>query len=289
MLRRLIALAVVMLIASQAPAGYMYTAVTKTLDPRGREVGGMTIKAMVSGPKARIEFVESGNPAAPSGGYLLTKDAGRLVYLVNPAEKTYMEWDIDKLANMAGELMNMAKGFMSMSFDDPKVKKAADEEGLKMLGYPTRHTRYESSYTMAMNIMGMRKKTVVETEEDIWTATALNDAGLEVWQRAMTFKTGDKTLDAVIAGHKDKIKGLPLKYITVNKTTDDSGRTQSTRTEMVVTELKKMGVAPRLFEIPADHSEKKIDLEGGDGEEDGGDGDAPPALKSLMKMFKSRQ
>src|SRR5882757_4344298 len=73
--------------AAPAFAGIHYKSTTKSEGPRGQG-SEVQVEGWVAGEKARVEFKESSNPspATQKGTYLLTKDGGKTLYLVNPEE-----------------------------------------------------------------------------------------------------------------------------------------------------------------------------------------------------------
>lgn len=57
--------------------------------------------------KAEVAFVESNrNPVAQQGTYILTQDGEKTLYLVNPQDKTYAQWDLQKMLGVVGAVMN---------------------------------------------------------------------------------------------------------------------------------------------------------------------------------------
>jgi len=134
-----------------AHAGWEYTAVTKAEGGKHSDMQDTKVHALVDGTKARIEFAESKNPLMGAGTYLLTTDAGKTARLVNPGEKCYSEWDMKKMMGMAGGIM----GMMNMKVKDQKVEKLLEEKGPSLLGLPTTHYKFRTSYTMEISFMGM--------------------------------------------------------------------------------------------------------------------------------------
>ncbi len=246
--------------ASVAQAGYVCTTVIKTEGGKRGESQPMTTKTWVEGPKARIEFAEGSNPTMEKGTYILTQDGGQTAYLVNPPEKTYMKWDLGKMAGMAGSIMQMAKGFMQMKFSQPKVEKIAEEAGPSILGYSTRHFKYRTTYTIETRILGRTSSSAVDVDEDVWTTAKLKDLGLFAWAKTQDFKTGDDQLDALMKAEKQKMTGFPLKRISVHTTKDAKGNSQVSTTSMEVTELTEAKVKADLLEIPQGFTEQKLEI-----------------------------
>ena len=88
-------------------AGIHYKAVTKT---EAAQSGEMQTEAWVAGDNAKVAFVESsGNPVLGEGTYLLTKDGGKTLLLVNPKDKTYAEWNLQGMLGTMGAVMVAAR------------------------------------------------------------------------------------------------------------------------------------------------------------------------------------
>jgi len=265
-MKRLIFFLILSLMSLPAFAGIHYKAVTKTDDAKNPT--NIQVEGWVSGDKAKVEFEESANPIAKSGAYLITKDGGKSIFLVDPEEKTYAEWDLQAMLGLAGSVMQGMGPLLKMEFSDPKVEKLLDEDGGTIVGQPTRHTRYRTSYTMKIKVLGMGNEASVVTEQDIWATDKLQDIALGVWLRSDPPRTGNAQFDKLIAAEADKAKGFPLKTVTVSTTTQKKGQTTTTRSTMEVTELDtSANVAASSFEIPAGYQETQL-LPTGEGEEE---------------------
>lgn len=219
---------------------------------RNKSQAGTTITRMtVAGDKARIDFVEGTAPGGADGGYLLTPDAGKTFYMVSPKDKTYMKWDIEAMMGMAGAM----GGMMKMQVTDPKMETVLDEAGPSLLGYPTRHYKFRTSYQMSMSIMGFKNQMSTVKEDETWATTKLDVSAFRAWMNK-TPKTQNAELDKLIAMESEKITGLPLKTLSVQTTTDSQGKATVSRTSMEVTGIRNASEVP--VELPADY--KEIDL-----------------------------
>jgi hypothetical protein len=276
--------AVACVVAGQAWAGVSYTSVTKSEGGRGSDAQNMTVKALVEGTNAKMEFTQSGNPMMKAGSYILTKDAGGTMYMVNPSEKNYMKWDMEAMMKMAKGMMNM------MTFSNIKVEKVSEAPGESILGYPTTHYKFRTSYNVDMNMMGMKNSTAIVREEDIWATTKFKDAGLNAWGKAFQSKTNNEQLDKLIQESKKKMDGFPLKMVSNDTTTDARGTVHTTKTTMEVTELKSTSVPASAFEIPAGYAEEKMDMPGDtSGGGKGGDNEMPAAAQEMMKALQGKK
>jgi hypothetical protein len=166
-----------------------------------------------------------------------------MLYLVNDKEKTYSEWDLDALLESVGNVMANMGGVMKILVENARVQTLLEEDGGRILGYPTTHYRFKTSYDMTIKVMGMGQAQHIETIQDIWSTTALDDAALGVWLNRNPPSMGDTGLAELIELEKQKAKGWPLRTIQEQVSQDQRGRTQATKTITEVTELSE-GSAP---------------------------------------------
>ncbi len=226
------------------------------------------VEAWVAADKAKIEFKEAaGNPMAKEGAYLITRDGGKTIYMVDPKEKTYAEWDLQAMMSMVGSVMNGMGPLLKMEFSDPKVEKLLEEDGGTVAGQPTTHYRYRTTYNMKVKVLGMGQETAVENIQDVWATNKLQDIALGVWLRSDPPRTGNANLDKLVASEVDKTKGFPLKTVTVSTSTNKKGKPTVTRTTMEVTKLDTGAtVAESSFQIPAGYQETQILPQAAEGE-----------------------
>lgn len=264
----ILSLLVASCLAWPAMAGVYYKAETLTEPDRGQSQR-IEVEAWVDGERAKIVFSESNNPLTPEGSYLLTSDGGKTLLLVDPKEKTYSRWDLDALMSSLGGMLDALGGVMSFEFSEPRIEKLLEEPGGELLGLPTTHTRYRTTYSMQMKIMGMKRAQETVTEQDLWTTTAIDEPAFGVWLRNDPPRTGDEDLDRLIAAEVGKVEGFPLKTVAVSTSTGEKKKSSSsTRTTTEVTMLERRDVPAATFELPAGYEERAMTVEGGEGEEE---------------------
>lgn len=248
------------LAAAPGFAGIHYKSVTKTQAEGGKSPADISAEGWVSGDNAKVEIRESGNPMLKEGAFLITKNGARTIFLVDPEEKTYAEWDPAAMLAGAGAMLNSVGPLVKFEFSDPKVEKLAEEAGPAIAGQPTRHYKYRTSYTMKIKVFGMGNETAVVSEEDIWATDALSDAALGTWLRADGLKTGNEQLDKLISSGRGKIQGFPLKMVTVSTSTNKKNNKQTrSTTTMEVTQLDTKATVPAsAFEIPAGYEKTEM-------------------------------
>lgn len=255
----LLTLAAGVLAAGTSPAwaGVHYKSTTRTQDAseRSRDI---QVEGWVDGGKAKVEFKESGNPAFQAGTYLLTRDGGEQIYLVNPEDKTYARFDLEAMMGMVGSMLQGMGGLVKFEVSEPKVEKLAEDDGGKIVGLSTRRYKFRTSYTMSVKIFGMGQPSAVVTDQEVWATEDLSDAGFGIWLRKAPPRIGNENLDRLINAEMQKIQGWPLKMVVTSTSTGKKGKAATTRTTMEVTQLEKTSVPDSAFVLPAGYKEVEM-------------------------------
>lgn len=234
---------------------YFEQHVTTTGEGQGMQ---MNVRGWAEEGKARIEFVESDNPIMAGGTYLLTTDGGQTVYLVNPKEQTYSEWDMNQAFATLGQMMQATGGMLQIDFRDPVSETLSTEPGGQLLGYPTTHYRWKSGYTMDMKVAFMDRSDRMETISDAWVTEAIDNPGLFVWLKAKPPTTGDPELDQVLTADMNRIDGMVLKMEQKSTTTSKKGEQRTSTTVMEVTTLREESVDASRFAMPTGYTETPL-------------------------------
>jgi hypothetical protein len=192
--------------SATAFAGVTFTQVTSINGARST-----VTKVTADGGKAKMETVESANdnPFTPVGSYMLMGDGE--VLLVNPAARTFARLDLELPAGVAGIAAQM-------EISDVKFEKVLDEDGGRIHGYPTRHYRFESSWSMGMQ--GMPVKTEMGIVEDIWATTEIE---MTVAPPNIGGEMPEQVKAVANAQGLREIQGVPLKHVSVQSTKVNMG------------------------------------------------------------------
>lgn len=270
-LRAVSALAVLVALAAlPADAGIRYTATTTT---QGDNVEAQTteVEAWVDGPRAKVEFRESGTPVLEGGTYILTQDGGKTLFLVDPKEKTYAEWSLEDMLQMFSSVMEAMQPIVNMEIQNVDVQALGSEPGPAMHGLGTVHHRYRTTYDMQVKVLGMGRTNSVDTENQVWATQDLSDPALGVWLTNAP-KTGFPGIDELVSKEMEQVRGFPLKTIARTTTTGQKGkRSTTTTTTMEVIELDpSVDVPASTFEIPDGYTRSESALPEEEGQEEEG-------------------
>jgi hypothetical protein len=178
--------------------------------------------------------------------------------VVNPEKRTYSKFDLATMMESMNQAMGAAaKMGFKMEVEDPKVEKVLEEPGGEILGYPTTHYRWHTTYTMVFRMIKPMpdRKTASDMTEDVWTTTAIGipPAAAKAFAgmgQGATMGELRKIMDTA----KAKMTGFALKHVTVNAGTGSHGGGQTTTT-MEVKEFRKADIPASMFAIPPGYTE----------------------------------
>lgn len=242
-------------VAATAQAGYFYEATTTATSDQQRGTETTHVKVWVDGASTRIEYQEgSGIGAFEEGSYIISTDAGDTMMLVDPKEKTAMEFNMGATMGMASKMMESLGGMMKMEFTDFYVTPGDTAAGGDVLGYDTQRVRYDSGYTMKMSMFGRNMDQTVKMNNDMWVTDEIDASAFSAWLRPDKMLKGMfEGLDEMMEQQFSQMKGTPLKAVIDTVTTDKDGKSSSSRMVTEVTELREEKVDASMFEIPADY------------------------------------
>jgi hypothetical protein len=218
------------LVALSASGDTHYT--SRTYQQPANKAAEMTVKAWIRDDQCDLRFAQSGNAFMGEGTRLVCRDGAKKLYLVNDKDKTYSEWDLD-----AVNVMESMGGMMKISVENAKVETLLQENGGLVAGYPTTHYRFHTVYDLTMKMMGMGQTQHVETIQDGWYTTKLDDVAMGVWLMRDPPDFGDSGLGELMELEKSKAKGWPLRTVIEQISQDKKGRGQTTKTITEVTEI----------------------------------------------------
>jgi hypothetical protein len=156
---------------------------------------------------------------------------------------------------------------------DARLEQKLDETGPVMLGLPTRHYRYEVSYTEKQDMTGMpgSLNTKVEEQHEFWATEALEDQPA-IRELGPVDPAGVGLADVMPEVEELEARmhahGLFLKHLVSRKTSTGVGgggglmrmmpgmsESSAERISTEVTELKRATFTPAEFELPKGYEE----------------------------------
>ena len=239
---------------------------TATDGAKTRELNVMAGRGQVEGTNARIDLSEAknGGPMFGSkGGYVLVKESGAKMYMVDPGEKQYYLFNTDQMMAGLNSSMRMIGGMVKMTMTDPKLELQDLGAGERIQGYATRHVRQLQSVTMSVSVLGRKSSTTSADTTDIWIAPDLklvvNPFLRMGTSAAAALDFGNPEFRQQLLAVQAKMPaGLALRSVMHGTSTDDKGKVTKTETRMEVTNLQKGAVAAAAFALPAGYTEVEM-------------------------------
>jgi hypothetical protein len=263
-----------LLASAPAAAGVILSEVQERSGQSAYPAGGGSAHSQTElsaeGDGLRQDFIKSDSAQMPAGSYMLFPN-DQLIYLVNPANKTYTMLDLGTISGMSRPMSQQTGSAGGPGVDKLVIDKKVDESGPLMLGLPTQHVVYEVSYQRPspMQIPGFVTTMEVHERYEIWATTGLEARFAEVpaLRRPMAQTAGAagsssllKPLSDALASH-----GFILKQIVTSesKTSGASGpvammmhgRSQKESHSSMVTAIRYETLPPERFALPQGYSE----------------------------------
>lgn len=242
---------------------YEFVAKSTSAATGNKESVTMRGRGTYAGDEAKIEILEASAAAGGretfggKGTYFIVKKGD--MYLVNPAEKTYMKWDMASMLAGMGKLMGAVGGIVKMEMSDISISTQDLGAGETVQGYPTRHVQMVQNYTMSTSVFGRKSKQRSETKTDFYFAPSLRVANPFVTNNQAIsamgdmFNNPDYKTQMMAAQAKLPKGGVPLKTVTTAVSTDEKGKTTTSVSTMEMVNFQKSNIPSSAFAIPSDY------------------------------------
>lgn len=254
----------VLLAASALPTGgtsYEFIVRSTSTQTGNKESVMMRGRGTFAGDDAKIEITETGGAAAANnafggkGSYFLVVDGGKKMLLVDPSQKTYLEWDMQSMMAGMAKMVNALGGLVKMEMSDVKIDAQDMGPGEKVQGYQTKHVRMTQNYTVTAKLFGKTSKSRSETTIDYYFAPALKALvnpfvqNSQAWANSLDmFNNGE--YKSQMAAAQSKVQGVPVKTVVSTVSTDEKGKQQTSVVTTEMVNFKKVDVPSETFAIP---------------------------------------
>ncbi|HEY8165716.1 MAG TPA: hypothetical protein VIF83_09210 [Gemmatimonadaceae bacterium] len=290
--------AVPVLLAAGAPyiGGTSYDFVVKSTSTQtgNRESVIMRGRGTFAGGSARLELTEAGQSSdmfGPKGSYFLIPEGGEKMYLVDPSQKSYLEWDMESMMAGMAKLVNALGSMVKMEISDVNIAAQEMGAGEAVQGYPTRHVRMTQNYTVTAHILGKTSVSKNESTTDYYFAPSLKSLknpfvknGQNWANKFDVFKNPEYKQQ--MAAAQAKIQGVPLKTVTTTVTTNEKGKQETSITTTEMVNFKNMDVPASLFAIPTGYQlvqMPSVDMPSTAAMKDSNSAEGAPSVKDATK------
>lgn len=245
-MRNLMTAVAITLIALPASAGMTYEFRSTTEGGQGSQLVG---RAAIEGGKMRMEFAEGDDVMFKDGSVVISSDGGGTLTIIDPREKTYTEIRTEEIFSTLGAMMKSMGGMFRLEVENPSVDVRETGDGGTIEGYETRKYVIDSSYDLSMRVMGMTRRTTVQSQTEAWVTDDI-DTEFATFIQQRGLKTGMEDFDRLIDQQANAMKGFPLKQI-IRTTTTSGDRSDTSTTTMTVSNIREENVPASQFQVPA--------------------------------------
>jgi len=261
------AVPLVFMAAQPVADGMSYEFVMKTTSKQTGNKESVTLRGrgVYAGDDAKIEILEAGASAGGQesfggkGTYFVVKNGGQEMLLVDPAQKSYMKWDLANMFAGIGKVVNAVGGLVKMQMSDIKIDAQDLGAGPTVQGYPTKHIRMVQNYTVSASMFGRTSKSRSETTTDYYFVPTLrianpfvsNSQAMAMMSQLDMFNNPDYKNQMAAANAKMPKSGVPVRTVTTTVSTDEKGKQETSTSIMEMINFKAANIPASEFAIPS--------------------------------------
>lgn len=209
----------------------------------------MTARVTIDGERSRIEFL-SGN-LYPPGTYVISNDASRRRYFVDPSKQWYTEFDASGIAT--------AIGSSSIKITNLKSSTETLPDRPKIAGIESTHQRITIAYDITVVMKALPLTQNVRTEIDTWSTTQFGEVQSSFL--AGTMRTGNKEIDRLLDSETSQLTGFPLRQVVTIRTNYEVPKgsklqrpnSRTITRETWVTAVRELPPDSAMFTLPASY------------------------------------
>lgn len=158
-------------LAAPVLADFRSVTLTQTGGDNANETMNMTVESFVKGDVGQFYIRKSSNEVMKEGMFFYTPDALKTLFLVNPEDKTFSEWDMEAFLQFALSVLKSLGPLVKFEIVDPKVELISQKPGPTRHGLDTEEYLFGSRYGIESRVLGIKQKQLIEETTKIRTAT----------------------------------------------------------------------------------------------------------------------
>jgi len=247
-MKRLLVTVALALFAVPSFAALQYEFMQKnTTDNAAAPSTDLTARAIIDGDRTRVEFING--TVYPPGTYVVSTDASRRLFFVDPSKQWYTEVNTSGIATSLGA--------SNIKIENLKSEVTSLPDKLTIAGIPADHYHTEISYDITVVMKTIPLKQHVQTEIDSWMTTRFGIVHTGYIPGGN--RTGNADLDRVLEAETPKAGGFPMRQIVTVRTHYDVAARSKLKVptshtiirETWVTNIKETASQPSMFVVPA--------------------------------------
>ena len=206
--------------------------------------------------KARFDFLAENQKKTEDTPYLLTIDSGKnwIIGDTHDDKPSCVQVDVVEFFQKVGGALTTLDALVNPKIDEPQIRKLLEEDGPKMMGFPTKHVRVEITANAKASFLLKKYEYALNITDDIWYATELEIHPIrKQWFEALS-QTGYPLLDKIYGDWTKQIKGAVLRQDTLVDVTNVRKKSTSTQSQnAVITSIKELepnDTEAAIFNVP---------------------------------------
>lgn len=226
------------------------------------DASSTTTRVRALGGVLRFDGEDTQQRAGGAGSYVLVNPAAKLLHMVMPDRRQYIEINF---ADSTGQALGAMASLMAASavVRDIQVSGSSLGGGGSVGGYATNRYRITTSYTEVQGGDEARPRKVRMLEE-FWVANALKDIPdpIEALTRAFGGANGmpqtSGTMSELMRRRADAqrklFSGLPMRSVVRTTTSEPDGSVRSDTATTEIVDLKKVDLDPATMRLPVGYT-----------------------------------
>lgn len=215
--------------------------------------------AVFAGRRGRLDIVDGGVASLLKKGDYVLFDSSSIT-VVHPATQEYIPISAQMASDMFDQLQSLG---VTISLGDLKVTLDTLRGADTVAGYPTRHFRMTTAFTMSLDAAIMQQRFAAESITDYWVASVpglpgdalLRVNSLTTAPLSGVFKQLSVKVDSAAALMGS---GAALKSKTVSRFIQGPGSSATTEQTSEVLNVKQVQVAGRMLGVPSGYHKGSI-------------------------------
>ena len=206
--------------------------------------------------KARFDFLAAGQKKTATTPYMLTVDGGKnwIIGDTHKDKPSCVQVDLVEFFQKVGGTLTNLEGLVNPKISEPKITKLLEEDGPKMMGFPTKHVRVQITADAKASFLFKKYEYAIKITDDIWYATNLEVHPIrKQWFQAIS-QSGYPLLDKIYADWTKQIKGAVLRQDTVVDVINVKKQSTSSQAQKTVItsikDLKPDEITAAIFKVP---------------------------------------
>ena len=234
---------------------------------KNNETNKKTEIVTIDGDKARLDFLDTAKEKTDQAAYLLTVDGGKSWVLGNTDKGGFYCATVDPVDffKEIGSIVTDVVALVNPKILEIKLDKTKEEQGPKILGFPTTHVQLITTAETEASILFKNYQYSIKITDDVWYTPELEiQAFRKRWIEALT-QSGYEKLDKMFTDWAKELPGPILKLeseIVLTNVIKNESTVQKEKANIIsLKNVKSSDIPQQTFVVPKCKKITQIELE----------------------------